>query len=125
MARCLCRVMLAMALPRRLGNGVMLLPSHAGDGATEATWPWRDIIAEPCWRWHCQDELAMARCRCRVMLVKVLPKRLRHGAMLLPSRTSDSISNEIKVAYMRRRKCLPLLDASTWSSGYCPGHPTG
>jgi hypothetical protein len=29
--------MLAMALPRRLGRGAMLMLSHAGDGTTELT----------------------------------------------------------------------------------------
>jgi hypothetical protein len=37
MARCRCRVMLS----------IMLL-SHGGDGAVEATWPRRDIDAESC-----------------------------------------------------------------------------
>jgi hypothetical protein len=39
MVRCRCRVML-----------VTMLPSYAGDDATEATWPWYDVDAELCWR---------------------------------------------------------------------------
>jgi hypothetical protein len=27
-----------------------VLPSHAGDGAVEATGPWCDVDAESCWR---------------------------------------------------------------------------
>jgi hypothetical protein len=26
-----------------------VLSSHAGDDATEATWPWHDVDAESCW----------------------------------------------------------------------------
>jgi hypothetical protein len=45
-ARCWCRVMLAMMLPRRLGRDAMSVPSHASDGPDEATWPWRDVAAD-------------------------------------------------------------------------------
>jgi hypothetical protein len=54
-----CRVMLAIALPRRLGRNVMSMLSHAADGAAKVTWPWRDVTAESCgaaescWRWCC------------------------------------------------------------------------
>jgi hypothetical protein len=27
----------------------MVLPSHAGDGVVEATWPWHDVDIELCW----------------------------------------------------------------------------
>jgi hypothetical protein len=37
-----------MVLPRRLGRGMMYMSSHADDGATEATWPWRDVYVESC-----------------------------------------------------------------------------
>jgi hypothetical protein len=37
-----------MALSRRLGRGTMLLPSHVGDVAADATWSWRDVTAESC-----------------------------------------------------------------------------
>jgi hypothetical protein len=50
MARCGCRVMLAMVLSRQLGRDLILVLSHASDGATEATWPRRDVGAESCWR---------------------------------------------------------------------------
>jgi hypothetical protein len=40
--RCRYRVMLAT-----------VLPSHASDGATEATWPWHDVRVESCWRQCC------------------------------------------------------------------------
>jgi hypothetical protein len=40
--------MLAIALSRQNGRDVMSAPSHAGDDAAEATWPWRDVSAEPC-----------------------------------------------------------------------------
>jgi hypothetical protein len=62
-----------MALSRRLGRGAMSLPSHASDGTTEVTWPWRDVGAESCWRWFCRVDLVVARCRCRVMLATLLP----------------------------------------------------
>jgi hypothetical protein len=57
--QCRCRVMLEI-----------MLSSHTGDDATEATWPWRDVDAESCW----------GRC-CRVMLVIVLPGQLGHSVM--------------------------------------------
>jgi hypothetical protein len=44
-----CRVMLATALPRRLGRDVMSMPSHDGDGVVKATWPRYDVDAESCW----------------------------------------------------------------------------
>jgi hypothetical protein len=63
MVRYRCRVMLAT-----------MLPSHAGDGTTEATWPWCNVdavmlatmlpshaddnVVESCWRRHCRDDLA-------------------------------------------------------------------
>jgi hypothetical protein len=30
-----------------------VLPSHAGDDITGATWPRRDIDVESCWQWCC------------------------------------------------------------------------
>jgi hypothetical protein len=47
-----------------------MLPSHAGDGVAEATWPRRDVDVESCWR----------QC-CRVMLATALPGRLGHVTM--------------------------------------------
>jgi hypothetical protein len=44
-ARCRCLVVLAMVLVRYVGCGAMSLLSHAGDVATEATWPWCDVHA--------------------------------------------------------------------------------
>jgi hypothetical protein len=41
------RVMLMMMLPKRLGCGVMWMPSHADDNA-----------ADSCSRWRCQGDLA-------------------------------------------------------------------
>jgi hypothetical protein len=49
-AHCHCLVMLAMALLKYLGHGVMLLPSYDGDGAVKATRPWRDVVAKSCLR---------------------------------------------------------------------------
>jgi hypothetical protein len=63
--RCQCWVMLAIALSRRLGHGMMYMPSFVGDGVVEATWPWHDVYAESCWWWCCQCDLAVARCHCR------------------------------------------------------------
>jgi hypothetical protein len=40
--------MLAMTLLGRLGRDAMLTPSHAGDGAVGATWPWHDVDTESC-----------------------------------------------------------------------------
>jgi hypothetical protein len=54
MARHHYRVLLAMALPSR----------H---------WPWHDVVAESCWRWHCQVVI-------------------RRGVTLLPSLTGDGIA---------------------------------
>jgi hypothetical protein len=48
----------------------MVLSSHAGDGFAKATWSWRDVDAESCWR----------RCY-RVKLTKALPRLLDHGTM--------------------------------------------
>jgi hypothetical protein len=49
-----------------------VLPSHASDGAAEATWPHRDVGAESCWRRRCWGNLAAVRCRGRVTLAMVL-----------------------------------------------------
>jgi hypothetical protein len=54
--RC-CRVMLAMTLLGQHGHDAMeipsmlgiMLPSHAGKGATGATYPRREVDAESCW----------------------------------------------------------------------------
>jgi hypothetical protein len=48
----------------------MSLSSHAGDSAIEL-----------CWRWHCHDDLAIARCRCQVMLVTVLLSHADDGTV--------------------------------------------
>jgi hypothetical protein len=40
--------MLEVALPRRLGHGTMLLPSHASDGVAKAILPQRDVDAQSC-----------------------------------------------------------------------------
>jgi hypothetical protein len=47
-----------------------VLLSHDGDGAIWATWLWRDVEAESCWRRYY-----------RVMLATALPGRHDHGAM--------------------------------------------
>jgi hypothetical protein len=46
------------------------MPSHAGGGAVEMTWPWRDVDAESCRRWHCRVMLVMAL-QLKVVLVVV------------------------------------------------------
>jgi hypothetical protein len=38
--------MLAVTLPRRLDRGAMLVPSHADDGAVDATWSWHDVATD-------------------------------------------------------------------------------
>jgi hypothetical protein len=53
-AQCRCRVMLAI-----------MLSSHVGNDATEATWPGHDVDNESCWR----------QC-CRVMLAIMLPSHV-------------------------------------------------
>jgi hypothetical protein len=58
-----------------------VLLSHAGDGAAEVTWPRRDVDVESCWRRHCRGDLAVMRCRCRVMLTMVLPSHIDYGAV--------------------------------------------
>jgi hypothetical protein len=37
-----------------------MLLSHAGDGATEVTWSWRDVNAESCGQQCCRVMLVMA-----------------------------------------------------------------
>jgi hypothetical protein len=37
-----------MTLLERFGRDAMYMPSHAGDGATGATWSWLDVDAESC-----------------------------------------------------------------------------
>jgi hypothetical protein len=76
MALCRCRVMLAT-----------VLLSHVGDGATEAIWPWHDVDAESCWR-QCYRVmatllrcLAVAQCRCQVMLATMLPSHASDDAI--------------------------------------------
>jgi hypothetical protein len=49
---------------------MMVLLSHAGDGAVGATWPQHDVDAKSYWRWYC-----------RVMLATALPGQLGHGVM--------------------------------------------
>jgi hypothetical protein len=58
---------------------VIMLPSHAGNGATEVTWSRRDVDVKSCWRWRYRVVLAAARYRYRVML-----------AIMLSSHTDDS-----------------------------------
>jgi hypothetical protein len=66
---------------------VTVLLSHSGDGTAGATWPRCDVDAESCWRHYCQGMLATAllgdwgvvRCRCRVMLVTILPSHAGDG----------------------------------------------
>jgi hypothetical protein len=50
---------------------VTMLPSHSHDDAVETTWP-------------------RARCRCRVMLVTMLPRRLGLGTMWMLSHADDN-----------------------------------
>jgi hypothetical protein len=38
-AQCGYRVTLALVLPRQLGRNAMSVPSHAGDGIVETSWP--------------------------------------------------------------------------------------
>jgi hypothetical protein len=51
-----------MTLPGWLVRGAMYIMSHAGDNANES-----------CWRWRCLGDMAVERCRCRVMLATLLP----------------------------------------------------
>jgi hypothetical protein len=77
-ARCRCRVMLAT-----------ILSSHAGDDAVGVTWPRRDVDGDSCWRQCCRvmlattlsGDLAVARCRCRVMLATKLPSHEGNDAV--------------------------------------------
>jgi hypothetical protein len=59
-----------MTLSRQLGRGMMLMLSHADDGAAEATWPW-------------------TRSYCQVMPMTTLPRKLSRDAMVMPSHTGD------------------------------------
>jgi hypothetical protein len=78
-----------MALSRRFGHGVMSLSSHASDGTAEVTWSCCDVGAESYWSWCSRVDLVVERCRCRVMLVAVLPSRLGLGVMSLSSHTGN------------------------------------
>jgi hypothetical protein len=71
--------MLAMVLPRRHGNSAMEVPSHAGVGPVEVTWPRHDVYANSCWRHHSRVTLAM-----------VLLRQLGRGAMLMLSHAGDN-----------------------------------
>jgi hypothetical protein len=55
---------MAMTLSRRLGHGMISLPSHDGDGAAEATL----VVARCC----CRCDLVVEQCRCQVMLATTL-----------------------------------------------------
>jgi hypothetical protein len=57
---------------------VMVLPCHADDSATGATWPRRDVDVESCWRRFG-----------RVMLATALPGRFGRDVMYMPSHASD------------------------------------
>jgi hypothetical protein len=77
---CRCRVMLATALLRQLSCGVMLMLSHAGDDAAEATWPQRDVDAES-YRRQC----------CRVLLATTLLRPLGRGVILMLSHAGNGV----------------------------------
>jgi hypothetical protein len=88
-------------LPRRLDHGTMELLSHVDDGAAGAM-------------------LVMARCRCRVILVMVLPKQPGRDAMCMLSHASD---DPVESCYRWRcRGAMSLLShadnravEATWS----------
>jgi hypothetical protein len=67
-----------------------MLPSHAGDCATEVTWPRCNVNAESCWRPCCRVILVMALqlkvvlamvrlCSPRDWSIEVLPHREEVG----------------------------------------------
>jgi hypothetical protein len=65
MIRRRCRVMLTI-----------VPPSHAGDGAAEVTWPWRDVGAKSSWQQCCRVKLVLAVVRShspRAQSIEVLP----------------------------------------------------
>jgi hypothetical protein len=62
-----------MVLPRQLGRGAMLLPSHANDGAAEAM-----LVMVQC---RYQDDLVAMLCLCQVMLAMTLPSHASDGAV--------------------------------------------
>jgi hypothetical protein len=49
---------------------VTMLPSHAGDDATEVTWSWRDVEDESCWRQRYRVLLLLAL-QLKVVLVVI------------------------------------------------------
>jgi hypothetical protein len=63
---------------------MMMLLSHAGDSAAEATWLCHDVDAESCWRW-----------RYRVMLAMVVSRQLGRDAMSVPSHADDGTAESI------------------------------
>jgi hypothetical protein len=84
-----CRVILAMALSRRLSHGGMPLPSHATGGThchvmlmmvlSRWCWSWHNVAAESCEWWCCRGDLVATWYRCRVMLVMALPSHASDG----------------------------------------------
>jgi hypothetical protein len=62
-----------MALLRQLGCGMMLLSSHANDGAAEVM-----LVMVRC---RCRDDLAAMLCLCQVMLAMTLPSHASDGAV--------------------------------------------
>jgi hypothetical protein len=59
---------------------VIVLSNHAGADTVGATWPRCNVHAESCWRQRYQGDLAVARCRCRVILAIMLPSHTGNGA---------------------------------------------
>jgi hypothetical protein len=48
MARCRCRVILVMVLPKQLGRDAMCMLSHASDDSVES-----------CYRWRCRGAMSL------------------------------------------------------------------
>jgi hypothetical protein len=64
-----CWVIQAMALLRQLGHNAISMSSHDGDNVVESRW-----------RQPRRGDLAVTRCRCRVMLVTMLLSHDGDGA---------------------------------------------
>jgi hypothetical protein len=81
---------------------MMALSSPASDGTAEPT-----FVEARC---RYRGDLAVAQCRCQVMLAMSLPRRLGHGTMLLPSHAVRSESGSMIGAMMcDRSRDVPTL----------------
>jgi hypothetical protein len=83
---------------------VMVLSSHADDGAHEAMQPRCNVDADLCWRQHC-----------RVILTTVLPRRFGHGMRYMPSHPGESV---VELCW---RQCYRVILVTMLPMRHCCG----